>query len=131
MVNNSSEYWELWNLVFIQFNRLKDGTMEDLPKKHVDTGAGLERICSVLQNKDSNYKTDLFSKTIADLENFSNTKYQDFEVPYNVICDHIRMLSFAIADGVIPSNDGRGYVCLLYTSPSPRDLSTSRMPSSA
>ena len=110
MVNNSSEYWELWNLVFIQFNRLKDGTMEDLPKKHVDTGAGLERICSVLQNKDSNYKTDLFSKTIEDLENFSKTKYQDFEVSYNVICDHIRMLSFAIADGVIPSNDGRGYV---------------------
>ena len=110
MVNNSSEYWELWNLVFIQFNRLKDGTMEDLPKKHVDTGAGLERICSVLQNKDSNYKTDLFSKTIKDLENFSNKKYQDFEVSYNVICDHIRMLSFAIADGVIPSNDGRGYV---------------------
>ena len=110
MVNNSSEYWELWNLVFIQFNRLKDGTMEDLPKKHVDTGAGLERICSVLQNKDSNYKTDLFSKTIEDLENFSNKKYQDFEVSFNVICDHIRMLSFAIADGVIPSNDGRGYV---------------------
>ena len=110
MVNNSSEYWELWNLVFIQFNRLKDGTMEDLPKKHVDTGAGLERICSVLQNKDSNYKTNLFSKTIEDLENFSGTKYQDFEISYNVICDHIRMLSFAIADGVIPSNDGRGYV---------------------
>ena len=110
LVNNSSEYWELWNLVFIQYNRLKDGTMEDLPKKHVDTGAGLERICSVLQNKDSNYKTDLFSKTIEDLENFSKTKYQDFEVPYNVICDHIRMLSFAIADGVVPSNDGRGYV---------------------
>ena len=110
MVNNSSDYWELWNLVFIQFNRLKDGTMEDLPKKHVDTGAGLERICSVLQNKDSNYKTDLFSKTIEDLENFSGSKYQDFEVSYNVICDHIRMLVFSIADGVIPSNDGRGYV---------------------
>ena len=109
-VNNSSEYWELWNLVFIQFNRLKDGTVEDLPKKHVDTGAGLERICSVLQDKDSNYKTDLFSKTIEDLENFTNKKYQDFEVSYNVICDHIRMLSFAIADGVVPSNDGRGYV---------------------
>ena len=110
MVNNSPEYWELWNLVFIQFNRLKDGTMEDLPKKHVDTGAGLERICSVLQNKDSNYKTDLFSATINDLEKFSDTTYKDFEITYNVICDHIRMLSFAIADGVIPSNDGRGYV---------------------
>ena len=110
MVNHSPEYWELWNLVFIQFNRLKDGTMEDLPKKHVDTGAGLERICSVLQGKDSNYETDLFSATIKDLEKFSGTSYKDFEVTYNVICDHIRMLSFAIADGVIPSNDGRGYV---------------------
>ncbi len=110
MVNNSPDYWELWNLVFIQFNRKKDGSMEDLPKKHVDTGAGLERICSVMQNKDSNYKTDLFSKTIKDLERFSNSKYEDNEISYNVICDHIRMLSFAIADGVIPSNDGRGYV---------------------
>ena len=110
MVNNSPDYWELWNLVFIQFNRKKDGSMEDLPKKHVDTGAGLERICSVMQNKDSNYKTDLFSKTINDLEKFSSSKYEDNEISYNVICDHIRMLSFAIADGVIPSNDGRGYV---------------------
>jgi alanyl-tRNA synthetase len=110
MVNNSPDYWELWNLVFIQFNRLKDGTMEDLPKKHVDTGAGLERICSILQDKDSNYKTDLFSATIKDLEKLSGTRYKDFEITYNVICDHIRMLSFAIADGVIPSNDGRGYV---------------------
>ena len=109
-VNNSDEYWELWNLVFIQSNRLKDGTFEDLPKKHVDTGAGLERICSVLQNKNSNYKTDLFSKTISDLEKISKTNYQDNEVSYNVICDHIRMLSFAIADGVLPSNEGRGYV---------------------
>ena len=109
-VNNSDEYWELWNLVFIQSNRLQDGTFEDLPKKHVDTGAGLERICSVLQNKNSNYKTDLFAKTISDLEKISNTSYTDNEVAYNVICDHIRMLSFAIADGVLPSNEGRGYV---------------------
>ena len=109
-VNNSDEYWELWNLVFIQSNRLKDGTFEDLPKKHVDTGAGLERICSVLQNKNSNYKTDLFEKTIFDLEKISDTKYDDHEVSYQVICDHIRMLSFAIADGVLPSNEGRGYV---------------------
>ena len=155
-VNNSSDYWELWNLVFIQSNRLKDGKLEDLPNKHVDTGAGLERICSVLQGKNSNYKTDLFSSTISDLEKISKTKYLDNEIAYNVICDHIRMLSFAIADGVLPSNEGRGYVvrrvlrraskfvmnldikepilykfCLLYTSPSPRDLSPSRMPSSA
>ena len=109
-VNNSDRYWELWNLVFIQSNRLKNGTFEDLPKKHVDTGAGLERICSVLQNKNSNYKTDLFAKTISDLEKISNTNYADNEVAYNVICDHIRMISFAIADGVLPSNEGRGYV---------------------
>jgi len=109
-VNNSSDYWELWNLVFIQSNRLKDGKLEDLPNKHVDTGAGLERICSVLQGKNSNYKTDLFSSTISDLEKISKTKYLDNEITYNVICDHIRMLSFAIADGVLPSNEGRGYV---------------------
>ena len=109
-VNHSSDYWELWNLVFIQNNRLKDGTLEDLPKKHVDTGAGLERICSVLQGKNSNYKTDLFSETISALEKISKTKYTDNEVTYNVICDHIRMLSFAITDGVLPSNEGRGYV---------------------
>ena len=109
-VNNSSDYWELWNLVFIQSNRLKDGKLEDLPNKHVDTGAGLERICSVLQGKNSNYKTDLFSETISDLEKISKTKYLDNEITYNVICDHIRMLSFAIADGVLPSNEGRGYV---------------------
>ncbi len=109
-INNSSDYWELWNLVFIQSNRLEDGKLEDLPNKHVDTGAGLERICSVLQGKNSNYKTDLFSETISNLEKISKTKYADNEVTYNVICDHIRMLSFAIADGVLPSNEGRGYV---------------------
>ena len=84
-VNNSDEYWELWNLVFIQSNRLKDGTFEDLPKKHVDTGAGLERICSVLQNKNSNYKTDLFAETISDLERISKTNYKDNEVSYQMI----------------------------------------------
>ncbi len=110
MVNHSSEYWELWNLVFIQYNRLKDGSMEELPKKHVDTGAGLERLCSVLQQKNSNYQTDLFSEIISEIESISQTSYNDHEVSYNVLCDHIRMLTFSIADGIIPSNDGRGYV---------------------
>jgi len=110
MVNHSSEYWELWNLVFIQYNRLKDGSMEELPKKHVDTGAGLERLCSVLQQKNSNYQTDLFAEIISEIESISHTSYNDHEVSYNVLCDHIRMLTFSIADGVIPSNDGRGYV---------------------
>ncbi len=110
MVNHSSEYWELWNLVFIQYNRLKDGSMEELPKKHVDTGAGLERLCSVLQQKNSNYQTDLFAEIISEIESISHTSYNDHEVSYNVLCDHIRMLTFSIADGIIPSNDGRGYV---------------------
>ena len=110
MVNHSSEYWELWNLVFIQYNRLKDGSMEELPKKHVDTGAGLERLCSVLQQKNSNYQTDLFAEIISEIESISHTSYNDHEVSYNVLCDHIRMLTFSIADGVTPSNDGRGYV---------------------
>jgi len=110
MVNHSSEYWELWNLVFIQYNRLKDGSMEELPKKHVDTGAGLERLCSVLQQKNSNYQTDLFAEIISEIESISHTSYNDHEVSFNVLCDHIRMLTFSIADGVIPSNDGRGYV---------------------
>ncbi len=110
MVNHSPEYWELWNLVFIQYNRLKDGSMEELPKKHVDTGAGLERLCSVLQQKNSNYQTDLFAEIISEIESISHTSYNDHEVSYNVLCDHIRMLTFSIADGIIPSNDGRGYV---------------------
>ena len=109
-VNNTDEYWELWNLVFIQYDRQGDGTLLDLPEKHIDTGAGLERIVTVLQNKKSNYETDLFQPIIAGIENITGTKYNKNKVSHHVIADHIRMLSFAIADGAMPSNEGRGYV---------------------
>jgi len=109
-VNVSDQYWELWNLVFIQNNRIEDGSLTDLPAKHVDTGAGFERIVSVLQNKTSNYATDLFMPIIQKVENLTGKAYQDNPVPFQVISDHIRMLSFSIADGGMPGNEGRGYV---------------------
>ena len=109
-VNNTDEYWELWNLVFIQYDRQGDGTLIDLPEKHIDTGAGLERIVSVLQNKKSNYETDLFQPIIRGTEVITGSKYTKDKVPFHVIADHMRMLSFAIADGAMPSNEGRGYV---------------------
>ena len=109
-VNKSEEYWELWNLVFIQNNRKKDGSLEELPAKHVDTGAGLERIAAVLQNKTSNYDTDLFLPIIDKIESMTPYNYKNNPIPFRVIADHIRMLSFSIADGALPSNEGRGYV---------------------
>ncbi len=109
-VNVSDQYWELWNLVFIQNNRLKDGSLEDLPAKHVDTGAGFERIVSVLQNKNNNYATDLFTPIIQETEKLTGQSFTDNPVPFQVIADHIRMLSFSIADGGLPGNEGRGYV---------------------
>ena len=109
-VNSSDQYWELWNLVFIQSNRLQDGSLEELPAKHVDTGAGLERIATVLQGKNSNYDTDLFLPIIDSLQILANSSYKDDPIPHRVIADHIRMLCFSIADGALPSNDGRGYV---------------------
>ena len=109
-VNTSDEYWELWNLVFIQNNRLSDGKLEDLPKKHVDTGAGLERIAAVMQGKSSNYETDLFRPIIAVQEKVLGVSYEENLVAHRAIADHIRMLTFSIADGVLPSNEGRGYV---------------------
>ena len=109
-VNNTDEYWELWNLVFIQYDRQGDGTLIDLPEKHIDTGAGLERIVTVLQDKRSNYETDLFQPIIKGIEAITGSKYNKYKVPHHVIADHIRMLSFAIADGAMPSNEGRGYV---------------------
>ena len=109
-VNNSPEYWELWNLVFIQFNRLENGTLQNLSKKYVDTGAGLERLTAVLQNKKSNYDTDLFKLIIKTQENIFKNKYNDNLIAHRAISDHIRMLVFSISDGVVPSNEGRGYV---------------------
>ena len=103
---------ELWNLVFMQFNKNEAGKMEPLPAPSVDTGMGLERVCAVLQNADSNYETDLFLPIISKIEKLSKKKYSPGEagVSFRVIADHIRALTFCIADGVIPSNEGRGYV---------------------
>lgn len=109
-VNNSDDYWELWNLVFIQFNRDENGNLHDLPKKHIDTGAGFERIVSVMQNKVSNYETDLFQPLIKHIEKITGADYIKNPVPHQVIADHARMLTFSIADGVMPSNEGRGYI---------------------
>jgi alanyl-tRNA synthetase len=106
-------FLELWNLVFIQYNRIDENTLNPLPKKHVDTGLGLERIVSVLQNKDSNYRTDLFSPIldkIQSLTGHSDAQVEEFYSPYRVIADHVRASTFLIADGVIPGNMGRNYV---------------------
>ncbi len=102
---------ELWNLVFIQYNRDKAGTLHPLPKKHVDTGAGLERIVAVMQKKFSNYDTDLFQPIIKQIESLTGRKYSEKRgTPHRVIADHVKMISFSIADGGLPSNEGRGYV---------------------
>ena len=112
-VNNSDQYWELWNLVFIQNNRLANGQLEELPSKHVDTGAGFERLASVLQGKLNNYSTDLFQPIIKECELLTDSTYKENPVPFQVIADHLRMLSFSIADGAMPGNEGRGYVLRL------------------
>lgn len=105
---------EIWNNVFIQFNRKKDGSLEPLPATHVDTGMGLERLVRVLQNKTSNYDTDIFSGTIEATAAISGKKYDGSDtkeaVAFRVIADHIRAISFTIADGQLPSNTGAGYV---------------------
>lgn len=105
---------EIWNLVFIQFNRKADGSLENLPAKHVDTGMGFERLCMALQGKTSNYDTDVFGPMISKISELSGVKYNSSDsqtdVAIRVISDHIRAVSFAIADGQIPSNTGAGYV---------------------
>ncbi len=108
----SPECIEIWNLVFIQYNRDETGKLKELPAKHVDTGMGFERVCAVLQNKKSNYETDVFTPIIDAVVKLSKVKYDKEEdrIPMRVIADHIRALTFAIADGAVPGNDGRGYV---------------------
>ncbi|MGN6298067.1 MAG: alanine--tRNA ligase [Ginsengibacter sp.] len=105
---------EIWNIVFIQYNRKKDGSLELLPAKHVDTGMGFERLVRVLQNKKSNYDTDIFTGTIEAIEKISGKKYDYSDskeaVAFRVIADHIRAIAFPIADGQLPSNTGAGYV---------------------
>ena len=105
---------EIWNNVFIQYNRKKDGSLEPLPATHVDTGMGLERLVRVIQGKQSNYDTDLFAGTIATTEKITGKKYDSSDsktaVAFRVLADHIRAISFSIADGQLPSNTGAGYV---------------------
>ena len=105
---------EIWNLVFMQFNRKADGSLEPLPARHVDTGMGFERLCMAIQQKKSNYDTDVFSGTINVIEELSGKQYMGSmekpDVAMRVIADHIRAVSFAIADGLVPSNAKAGYV---------------------
>ncbi len=110
MNGSCGRFVEIWNLVFIQFNRLDNGELIDLPKKHVDTGAGFERLVAILQGKTSNYETDLFMPIMHHIEKIAKVKFEDKKHAFRVISDHIRALTFTIADGVLPSNAGRGYV---------------------
>jgi len=103
-------YVEIWNLVFMQFEKLSDGKQIDLPKPSIDTGAGLERLAAILQGKHNNYETDLFQSLISATKDLSSTDSEEHEASYRVIADHLRSTSFLIADGVLPSNEGRGYV---------------------
>ena len=115
LVNNDDpQVIEIWNNVFIQYNRKKDGSLEKLAARHVDTGMGFERLVRVLQNKQSNYDTDVFSGTIEEIEKISGKKYSFSDtrqdVAFRVIADHIRAIAFPIIDGQLPSNTGAGYV---------------------
>jgi len=112
--SDCQRFLELWNLVFIQYNRLSPTELQPLPEKHVDTGMGLERIVSVLQDVDSNYKTDLLSPMMDVVQQLTGHSDQERSLhitPYRVIADHGRAAAFLIADGVIPGNVGRNYVC--------------------
>ncbi|RLD26437.1 MAG: alanine--tRNA ligase, partial [Bacteroidetes bacterium] len=104
---------ELWNLVFIQYNRKANGSLEDLPNKHIDTGMGFERLCMVLQNVQSNYDTDVFTPIISEIETITDKTYgkdNEVDIAIRVIADHVRAVAFSIADGQLPSNTGGGYV---------------------
>ena len=114
LVNNDHPHViEVWNLVFMEFLRKADGTLEKLPKKNVDTGMGFERLCMVLQGKDSNYDTDVFQPIIKKIEEISGLTYGDnanVDIAIRVLADHVRAIAFSIADGQLPSNSGAGYV---------------------
>lgn len=113
-VGGENERWlEVWNLVFSQFNHQPDGTYEPLPNKNIDTGMGLERIVSVIQETPTNFETDLFMPLIEKVEEISGKNYdtaEELKQSFKVIADHVRAVTFAIADGALPSNEGRGYV---------------------
>tara|TARA_R110000868_G_scaffold196650_1_gene442637 strand:+ start:17777 stop:20389 length:2613 start_codon:yes stop_codon:yes gene_type:complete len=104
---------EIWNLVFMQYNRKANGSLENLPNKHIDTGMGFERLCMVLQGVQSNYDTDVFTPIIREIETITNKTYgasEKVDVAIRVISDHLRAVAFSIADGQLPSNTGAGYV---------------------
>ncbi len=104
---------EIWNLVFMQYNRKANGSLEPLPEKHIDTGMGFERLCMVLQNVQSNYDTDVFTPLIREVETITGKKYgknEETDIAIRVISDHVRAVAFSIADGQLPSNTGAGYV---------------------
>jgi alanyl-tRNA synthetase len=108
-----ARFTEIWNLVFIQYDRHADGSLDSLPERHVDTGLGFERLVSLLEGKSSNYRTDLFWPLIQRVQQMTNQtdeEREDHIVAYRVIADHIRAVTFLIGDGVMPANDGRGYV---------------------
>lgn len=107
------EVIEIWNLVFMQFNRRADGSLEKLPAQHVDTGMGFERLCMVIQGKRSNYDTDVFVPLIREIETVTSREYgkdEEVDIAIRVIADHVRAVAFAIADGQLPTNSGAGYV---------------------
>ena len=114
LVNESHpQVIEIWNLVFIQFNRKANGQLEELPAKHVDTGMGFERLCMVIQGKQSNYDTDVFQDVITEIAHLAGKKYgtdEKADIAMRVIADHLRAISFAITDGQLPSNNKAGYV---------------------
>ncbi|SHJ03684.1 alanyl-tRNA synthetase [Mesonia phycicola] len=104
---------EIWNLVFMQYNRKADGSLVELPNKHIDTGMGFERLCMVMQGVQSNYDTDVFTPLIREIETITNSTYgkeEETDIAIRVIADHVRAVAFAIADGQLPSNNGAGYV---------------------
>ncbi|MBR1637165.1 MAG: alanine--tRNA ligase [Bacteroidales bacterium] len=110
---DNDEVIEIWNLVFMQYNRMADGHLRPLPAKSIDTGMGFERLCMIMQGKKSNYETDVFSGLIGKIEEFSGHKYAEggnVEVAMRVIADHVRAIAFSIADGQLPSNVKAGYV---------------------
>ena len=111
LIDDTGDLVEIWNLVFIQYNRDETGALQPLPEKHVDTGMGFERMCSLLQGVESNYETDVFQPLIGRIAELTGKEYGgEHRIPMQVIADHVRALSFTMADGAMPSNEGRGYV---------------------
>jgi alanyl-tRNA synthetase len=111
--HDEKRYLEVWNLVFSQFNHNADGTYTELPKKNIDTGAGLERFCTLMQGVDTNFDTDLFQPIIQEIARLSGKPYHEkleWDIAFKVVADHVRTVTFSVGDGALPSNEGRGYV---------------------